>query len=56
MIKLRNLIIRVIEEAAGDDGPFDPLPRSQTMPSLCMNIFKGLFMAEDTIPIVPESG
>jgi hypothetical protein len=56
MEKLRSLIIRVTEEAAGDDGPFDPMHRSQTAASLCMNIFKGLFLPEDTIPIVPEAG
>jgi hypothetical protein len=34
----------------------DPLPISPTLASLCMNIFKSMFMQKDQIALVPERG
>jgi hypothetical protein len=34
----------------------DPLPISPTLASLCMNIFKSMFMNKDQIALVPERG
>jgi hypothetical protein len=68
LVKIRSLIIEItsrgkIKQLDVNTGEYitvaatmDVLPRSMTIASVCMNIYKRMFVKPNEIPIVPERG
>jgi hypothetical protein len=50
LLAFRRIFINEVTNGA------DPLPMSPTLASLCMNIYKSMFMPKDEIALVPERG
>ena len=68
MLKLRELLLDItrgrkilqFDESTKKmievEGTIDVLPDSMTIASICMNLYRALFLKTDTISIVPENG